>query len=402
MTVNAVSRCVRVPRNVDGKLYGTANLGACGGGTVTRNPAGGTPALNWSAASLSDGQTLTITTDGTYNFGATGPTLVYYDDYSTATLNGAASTTPLLGRGTVTANGNGAPVVEACSGMPYGRGIAIAAEGGDQNSTAYKQLVVVDTTRTTEFFESFYHCYPQANQENAQPYLDSASVWQIKGIWHYHSSDGFSAADDSDLFGGSMGWYNTGLYYPGGDVIASNSPPTSTFSSGASGLRGATNGRYLRPDPLLRQLWVKCAPLGSQPTGSDGWYRVLDSVNGVTQEVDFANAGYWDGDTSTQAGFDRFTLPGYVRGYLRTATAHLYYGQVYQAVGTGAPARIEIGDNASYTSAKKLSICTIDSWSSTSIIAKLRTGVFHSTGVGGLWFYIHDANNNLIATGQFS
>ena len=29
MTVNAVSRCVRVPRNVDGKLYGTANLGAC-------------------------------------------------------------------------------------------------------------------------------------------------------------------------------------------------------------------------------------------------------------------------------------------------------------------------------------------------------------------------------------
>lgn len=29
MTVNAVSRCVLVPKNVDGKLYGTANLGAC-------------------------------------------------------------------------------------------------------------------------------------------------------------------------------------------------------------------------------------------------------------------------------------------------------------------------------------------------------------------------------------
>lgn len=34
MTVNAVSRCVLVPKNPDGKLYGTANLGACRAGVV--------------------------------------------------------------------------------------------------------------------------------------------------------------------------------------------------------------------------------------------------------------------------------------------------------------------------------------------------------------------------------
>ena len=366
---------------------------------------GGNAALGWSAASLADGNTLTITTNGTYSFGSTGPTLVYYDDYSTSSVGSPASTTPMLGRGTVTANSDGAPYVESCTGMPYGRGIAIGAEGSaGQNSTDYRQLIVVDTARHTEFFESFYHCYPQANQDNAQTYLNSTSTWQVKGIWHYFSSNGYSAADDSDVIAATQLYFSSGGYYTAGEMVGSNSSPTSsaTVFNGPSGLRGATNIPYLRTDPLLRQMWVKCAALGSQPTGTDGMYRVLDSVNGVTREADFANVAYWDDSGAAQAGFDRFTLPGYARGYLRNAAAHMYFGQVYQAVGAGSAARVEIGDNASYASAKKLSICTVDSWGNSSITAKIRTGVFHTSGVSSLWFYIHDANNDLIATGQLS
>lgn len=50
MTVNAVSRCVLVPKNVDGKLYGTANLGACRVDVVGGNSSDGIGMVYWNGS----------------------------------------------------------------------------------------------------------------------------------------------------------------------------------------------------------------------------------------------------------------------------------------------------------------------------------------------------------------
>jgi len=341
---------------------------------------------------IADGQTITISGSG---FGSTGPTMMYYDDYSDVSEGNLASTTPILGRATVTANSNGMPIVNHVAGMPYGKGLEFGAETDattSQNASDAKGMRIVDSASTDEYFHFWVWKWPTANQNNAATFLDGTSTWQQKPVWHFESSDGFASADDNDLFE-SLAWVSGSLAWNQSGRLGSN---TSFPPNGISGFAFPTNQDTLRDETIFRSYWIKPSPLGTQPTDSDGHILVTGEINGQLVNVDFAGIGEFNGPSVLQISFDRIHFPGFIRGFSRPNGAQAYAGQLYASVGAGCTSRVEITDNATYVSSNKRTICTINSWSDTSISAKIRRGVFGS--LGGLYFHIIDSNNDVISS----
>ena len=326
--------------------------------------------------------------------GATGPTLVYYNDFRDV-ADGAYGSGKVGGRGTVASGSDNYPLVKDVSGMPYGKAIRIGANGTGQNDTNYGQVSVVDTEATQEWFEFQYIYYPAANQDNAIPYLDTAATWQCKNIWHYYQSDGYSSTAKQDLFGGLGFWYTTGAYWWDFYKFTGNDGTPVNTATGTT----ASASRW-RESPMVRHLWVKNGVSDTDLTGSNGLYRITDTSTGLIESASYA--GTFDAIQSTivTPGFDRFTVPGYARGFLLSANAELYFGQIYETAGPGAAARVEIADSATYDSAKKYTICLVDSWSDTQVVATVRLGVFSGLGASGKHLFITDLSNVTSCVGE--
>jgi hypothetical protein len=360
-----------------------------------KNPesvSGGNSQLGWSAPDgLTEGSELIISTDGTYNFGADGPTMLYRQTLANETASSAMSTNVPIGRGTVTAGPYGTPVVEAVYALPYGKGIAI---GTNPSIKAYVQ----DIQTETQFYEHYYMYWPAAHQDNSlSDLLAAPAAWQIKGIWHYRTEQGYSNSE-SDVFAGTPLWYYT--YWAGGSSTASNSQPTSKMQEGQDGIVNPNNTQQWRSSPLVRQLWVKSGPTAGSAVGSDGMIRLTDTSQGLVTSYDYAEAGYWSDSNATQVGFDRFTIPGYVRGFDFSKNQHVYFADIYQAVGPGAAARVEITDNASYDASKKITVLDVRSWATNKVSASIRKGIFYQESLVGKHLHLFDANNNPIYVGQ--
>jgi hypothetical protein len=357
---------------------------------------GQTSALEWNLTSgLAEGDEIIILTDGTYNFGTDGPTMLYRQTLANETAGLAMSTTVPVGRATVTAGPNGTPVVEAVYALPYGKGIKI---GENPSTKAYVQ----DSQTEAQFYEHYYMYWPAAHQDNSLSDLVAATAgWQIKGIWHYRTQQGFSNSE-SDVFANSPLWTPTGDYFSGGSSTASNSQPTSSMAEGGTGIVDPNNNQRWRSSPLVRQLWVKSGPTAGSAVGSDGMIRMTDTSTGLVTSYDYAGAGYWSDINATQVGFDRFTIPGYVRGFDFSKNQHVYYADIYQAVGPGAVARIEITDNASYNASKKITILDVQSWAVDEVHATIRKGIFYNESMVGKHLHLFDANNDHIYVGQLN
>lgn len=89
--------------------------------------------------------------------------------------------------------------------------------------------------------------------------------------------------------------------------------------------------------------------------------------------------------------WEMLTLPGYAR---TDASAAAYYDDMYVAYGTGACARVEIGNNATYTSCTNLAVCTPTAWGDTEITATVRAGSFTT---GTAYLFVVDASGNASA-----
>jgi hypothetical protein len=73
------------------------------------------------------------------------------------------------------------------------------------------------------------------------------------------------------------------------------------------------------------------------------------------------------------------------------------FDDVYVAIGTGAQARVEIGDAATYATSKNLSMATVTSWGDTSITATVRQGSF--SNLNNAYLYVIDANGSVNQNG---
>ncbi len=66
-------------------------------------------------------------------------------------------------------------------------------------------------------------------------------------------------------------------------------------------------------------------------------------------------------------------LSAYGRG---DANSQTYHDDFYIATGPGARARVEIGNSSSYSSSTNLAVATVTSWSDTQVVATIRQGSF--------------------------
>ena len=311
---------------------------------------------------LDDGDTLTISAGSEDSFGDTGPVL-----QSRITMSGITEGSVIAqsaGRATMSAGTNGLPTVKDVAALPYGKGTEIGTDDSVDNSTNYKLAKVVDTQVEEEFYESYIIYWPEANQDNAAPELDGAASWQIKPLWTYDTAANPSPSDKSDIFAGFPFWFASGLYWASGSKITSNSTPVSSTDTTPTRLLPSAQSTRYRENVMYRQFWVRSGTSVADPTGSKGMYRITDEVTGLIEEKLYEDVQFAD-DGATSLGWDRFTYPGFVRGFNKPLGAELYIADVYRAVGAGAAARVEITDNADYSLSKKSTHFTMTSWSDT-------------------------------------
>jgi hypothetical protein len=174
------------------------------------------------------------------------------------------------------------------------------------------------------------------------------------------------------------------------------------MTEGETGVRNPNNFQRWRSSPLVRQLWVKSGPTAGSAVGSDGMIRLTDTSQGLVTSYDYAGAGYWSDSNATQVGFDRFSIPGYVTGFDLAKDQHVYFADIYQAVGPGAAARVEITDNASYNASKKITILDVQSWAVDEVHVTIRKGIFYNESLVGKHLHLFDANNDHIYIGQLN
>jgi hypothetical protein len=120
---------------------------------------------------------------------------------------------------------------------------------------------------------------------------------------------------------------------------------------------------------------------------------MFQGINSSSQvQKSYKNYKPWFTSSHTVYGWNRVNVIGYARSGASFNSGHNWVvDDVYVATGENAAARVEIGNKSIYTDCTNLSISTIDSWSSASIKATIRTGRFGS-GVQAYLFVI-DANN---------
>ena len=363
------------------------------------------------SGTVQHGESITLTALGQTDFGAEGPILVFRSDLLNSNLDSPMNLSDYSGIGQVATNLRGAPIVEAVPEMPYGRAMVLGSlEDPDEiegDGIRYAQLHVSHYDQpATRTFEHSVVYWPEQHQQNAAPYLNSDSRWQIKPIWNMESSDGYGG-NNINLFSTHISrWQQSQLdHWENNYIVSSNSIPTRYPSkpidpnnnmSNYTGSPAMTSPH--RELPLITQTGYY---LGSEAFADDGiaHFTITDVVRGpilsdtlhnidATPDTNLDRSKDWSGNFY----FDKFNFPGYVRGWPAVKDAHAYVSDIYKTIGPGAWARVEICDNQDYALCKKKSPFTITSWSSNSITAEVYEGFFYQQDLSGLWLHVHDAD----------
>lgn len=330
------------------------------------------PTVTSISGTIGNGQQVTITGAG---FGSTGPTVVLFDDFEKGNGTAGAAiplTSPSVGSWTQYGQDVGRPRYSsyARSGTHGWRASDATQDLNKDDSNRIGQFLQVMGTSFSEAFLS-YAVYLPPNST----FPGSSTVGQFPGTsswkfsWFYDGSTGYGSDGKADLcvptFGGAFL-----IAGNDGNVVSQDE----WFSGMGSNWFSFTN-------------WTRIS----------AWLHNGSSVGTYFQSVN-EDKGYkeknWAGRSPFPSGatakWDRMSMPGWW-GNGDNAKNQITYDDVYLAIGPNSAARIEIGDSATYTSAKRLAISTPVSWSDGSITANLRMGPFLSSDT--LYLFVVDANN---------
>jgi hypothetical protein len=389
-------------------LDGTARDGATPEDGAVGGAGGGTPALTWSVDSaLAEGQELTLTTDGTYDFGE-GPTIAYYNDlssYAGGTRMDTSAT--VMGTGcSARVGGSGrAPYVSAIVDAPYGKALEAGTSEDAPGGTAVDQ-VIIDTPESNEFFFSYYDWIPASRQDST--FTSDASVaeglsqgWNLKPVWHFHTDRGGSS-DFNDVYRGNPLFIVSPPYWGGMTTLNSNTPGISTNGSLDPLTYYPAQSPMLRPDRFCRQTWIRAVPYTTgTPTGSRGMFRTFSDADGLVLNLNRRDVDNYSGSASPAPYYNQHRIPGFTRGWSVPRGHAKLYAQIYLAHGANAAARVEFSDGATYgPDTKIISLGTPTSWTRSQIKVTIRVGLLGS--MLGKWVHIYDEENNLVASAQLS
>jgi hypothetical protein len=302
------------------------------------------PTVAGVTGAMSNGQSVTVTGTG---FGSSGPTIIIFDDFEKGSSGRNISTSA----GSAQVNNW---TTNSCQGMPtysnaYSNSGTLSLRS-DSSTGESGQCARVTFAGTTSTLQSWW------------VYIPATSAWPAIN-WKTTWMGGSGSWPDND-YTATVYFYQT--------VDDSNA----VFAFGCDdqgdgpGTRYgyATGGEWTVKSDLRRGRWVRHMMYATGST-SGGVAKYWETGPSGTRQI-LNDSGRYTMDAGHP--WTWFHVPGFGGGV--GSTSLLYYDDVYFATGDGAQARIEIGNNSTYSSCTNLAVMTPTSWSNTSITATFRQG----------------------------
>src|SRR5574343_165202 len=327
--------------NLVGTTYTTnAITGDC---TVSATFVVSVPIISSVSGTVSSGNVITISGS---SFGSTGPNIILFDDFEKGTNGSIIS----LVAGSATVNqwsrDGGDPSLTTYTTARAHSGTKSMQNIFDTTIEEPGNRMILDFSASTEVFYSFWTMIPTGRTVpgDGNP---SGPNWKISWL------SGSGTWPDSDyIYSGESWWWSTSDW---------------------------SKGQWKRLDGYHK---------GGQTTGTVTLTELtssgrIDRISGINTFT------LLDGHSWTH-----MSIPGYGRG--NTLNGMTAYDDVYFSIVTGARARVEIGNNSTYSVSTKLAIITPTSWNDTLIQATVRQGSFTN---GSAYLYVINANGAVNANG---
>ncbi len=310
----------------------------------------GAPTVSGVSGTVSNGQSITIAGS---SFGS-GPNVAVFDDFEKGTNGQTLGLTAEVG--SWDSDPGNPPPVYSNSYKISGNLAAYAdqSQAGHSAIHAYKSI-----PNTTKLFFSWWVLVPPGADYPGEGY----GTWKL--IWPMGSSPGYHDFTMPTIMGSGPTI-----------AMASNDLNTTNHDITLYPSLNFVKGQWLR-------YWMYID--STQGNGSiKGWY--LDS-SGVHSMGSWSNLNFqW-----SESYFQQFSFNAY--GESGGGNNKVMFDDTYLTTGDNAQARIEIGNNATYANCTKLTVATPDSWSSTSISAKVWQGQFGSSD--SAYLFVIDSSGNV-------
>lgn len=150
---------------------------------------------------------------------------------------------------------------------------------------------------------------------------------------------------------------------------------------------GRTNGKGYYDTSFAKGTWMRYS-IAAEHAYTESAYLWSQEVSSSGQVIPINSAVQRTANTGNT--WNVLSIPGYGR---KDPTAQVYIDDVYVATGDGARARVEIGNNATYSSCTKLALLTPTSWGATSVTATVRAGGFAAEDE--VYLFVVDVDNTV-------
>ena len=392
----------------DGRWYsdGRTEVGA----------SGGTAALSYHVDAWEEGATLTLETDGTYDFGDEVPELVFFADARLANDGEQLDETQVrLGSGvSATLQGTGGPSgyeVEESSNtavLPGGKGFKAGTNSEDDlNSSSIDGRWRCDFDAHVKGFESRITYMPDehvqaiydliTNPETIPGGTDisDSSFWQMKQLWNAANEGQAGVQDQTDFFingrenrnraVGELGDFRRTLLLSTNESSITSGALNNNFGSdGIDVVRGTDEpprrvfgeGDDTMQVPLDTPYTLEFAYNQNDVSQTDtGEFYVNYSNLENGEEAHLRAQGVTlharDADNEGDKIVNGFTLPGFVRGFPHKFNCHWLYQDIFKQKGW---AHVSICDGPDYFQAKRRTHLIPVSWSPGKAEVELRGG----------------------------
>lgn len=331
-------------------------------------------AISGVTGTISDGQSITIT--GT-DFGATGPTIVVFDNFEGGTNGNLIATgegSATVGEWDALLNNTSAPpkysTTQKHSGSMSMRHVWNDGTGGEDPGSRLR----VDFAAQEVFWSYWFRCSTADGGVPGQQWGTPSPNWKQWTIYQGDTWD-YNVSWANVLIAGTTDWPLEGTYGPMSPWDYSGDPRY-TPPPGWSDLN-AESGTWHRIDNYLKASPTNEGAYGSWDVSANQAYNTQCSGSGVRTTV-----------SGTE--WNHIYFPGFAREDAVTT----YMDDIYIATGAACRARVEIGNNATYTSCTNLAVCTPTAWGDTEITATVRAGSFTT---GTAYLFVVDASGNASA-----
>ncbi len=340
-----------------------------------------TPSVSGVSGDIIDSNSITVSGS---DFGSTGPTILIFDDFNDGTGDGN--------------NANLAATVGSWDGTgAYNPRYSSVSRSGDYSvelsafdgSEYIMSQFYKDFDTATEYFLSYGVMVP-ADTYFPQKYSFSdvgefpdGSVWKFAWIRDYEN-DPDAGPDDDDK---CLPTHNSQAAFVTDGNDLNNSGGTSSIRIHEITGDYSTWWEWFSWNRM--SFWGRADTTNPSTTAGDEWAQGIGEGDSQVVRTDTTHPMFASGTAPYQ--WTRLHINGWIAPTPSDRPVKLLYDDIYFAVGSNAAARVEIGNNVTYTSCTKLAICTVTAWADTSITVTVREGGFDAGET--IYLFVIDSDN---------